>query len=146
MRMTQTSSPAVSVGQFLFVDSFADDGIFLSIDLVPDIGQHIVFPAFLIKAIGKFFVIGSYHIEDQDLVFLEVALIIDVERRTVVMTAGLVEHIYIVRFIRPIDQLSFETLDRYIVPGIIEGYVELVFIIVLQVVSYVQPLLHQLPV
>ena len=90
MRMTQTRSPAVSVGQFLFVDSFADDGIFLSIYLVTDIGQHIIFPAFLVKAIGEFFVVGSYYIEDQDLVFLQVALIIDVKRRTVVMTAGLV--------------------------------------------------------
>ena len=144
--MTQTSSPAVSVGQFLFVDSFADDGIFLSIYLVPDIGQHIVFPAFLIKAIGKFFVIGSYHIEDQDLVFLQVALIIDVERRTMVIAVGLVEHIHIVCFIRPVDQLPFEAFDRYIVPRIIEGYVELILIVVLQVVSYVQPLLHQLPV
>ena len=131
MRVTQTGSPAVSVGQFLFVDSFADDGIFLSIYLVPDIGQHIISLAFLVKAIGKFFVVGSYRVEDQYLVFLQVPLVIHVERRAVVMAAGLVEHIHIVRFIRPVDQLASEAFDRFIVPRIIEGYVELILIVVL---------------
>ena len=64
------------------------------------------------------------------------------------MTVGIcfVSHVYIICFVRAVNQLAVVSLDGTVVSGIVDRDIQLVLVVVLQVVGHIQPLLHHFPV
>ena len=142
--MAQARSPTIAVRQLLLVDTLANQGIFLAIDLVVNVCQHLVALALLIEPVREALVVSSDHIQDQGLLFLEIALVIDIERWRMLVIVVVVQHIDVVCLIAPVDQLAFVSGYRLVVTAVVERDIQLIFIVVLQVVGDVQPLLHDL--
>lgn len=63
VRMAQARSPAIAVRQFLFVDTFANQGIFLAIDLVANVCQHLVALALLVDPVREALVVSADHVQ-----------------------------------------------------------------------------------
>ena len=77
--MVQSKAQCVPLGILLLVDDLGNQGVFVSSDIVVNIGQYVSQGAFLVEPLRFFPIVGAYYIEYQGLFVFQVLLVVQIE-------------------------------------------------------------------